>query len=106
VSFTIEGIINECTDGDYEPRYGIIDTPLDVNININFGFYDLWIGNYVWYNTNSTGVQDAHENGIPGLKLRDVLINDQGYYVFSNLKSLLSIQSLPWLSFWILEYRF
>jgi hypothetical protein len=28
-------------------------TNVDVN-NVNFGFYNLWIGNYVWYDDNIT----------------------------------------------------
>ncbi|MEM7130419.1 MAG: SdrD B-like domain-containing protein, partial [Chloroflexota bacterium] len=43
------------------------DTDNNTNLSVDFGFVQpLSVGNYVWYDVNGDGVQDADESGIPG----------------------------------------
>ncbi len=63
------------------------------NLVIRCGESPLEIGNYVWYDDNNNSVQDANENGFPGLELQ--LLDEQcnvigttttdvrGYYTFN-----------------------
>lgn len=63
------------------------------NLVIRCGENPLEIGNYVWYDDNNNGVQDANENGFSGVELQ--LLDDQcnvigttttdvrGYYAFN-----------------------
>lgn len=65
-----------------------IDAGIVTNNNANF------IGNYVWLDANQNGIQDANEQGIPGIlatlydedgNVVDTAITDEnGYYYFSN----------------------
>jgi protocatechuate 3,4-dioxygenase beta subunit len=53
------------------------------------------LGNYVWFDANSNGIQDASEAGIPGVsatlldkvgnRLANAVTDENGYYFFGNL---------------------
>ena len=53
------------------------------------------VGNYVWFDANKDGVQDAGETGIPGVKVTlyradgtvvgTTTTDSTGYYLFGNL---------------------
>jgi len=93
-----------------------LDTVMDNSVNVNlpsgsfkqdvdFGYYkmippapvvktDASVGDYIWYDADGDGIQDASEKGISKVRviLKDingkeirVITNTQGKYVFSNL---------------------
>lgn len=66
------------------------------------------IGNFVWNDTNNNGVQDATEQGVPGImvtllngvgvELKRVVTNEKGFYLFPNLPAgtyALSFTNIP-----------
>ncbi len=91
-------------DSDPNPATGkttvITLKPGDKNMTIDAGINNPALpigalGNYVWYDYNENGIQDANEIGVPGVTvtlyddLNNVLAvtatNAQGYYLFDNL---------------------
>jgi uncharacterized repeat protein (TIGR01451 family) len=73
------------------------DTDSNTNWTIDFGFYNLTLGNRVWLDLNVNGQQDVTENGIAGVPvtLRDIngvalvttTTDANGYYTFTGLLS-------------------
>jgi 5-hydroxyisourate hydrolase-like protein (transthyretin family) len=71
----------------------------EVNLNVDAGVAPKatgGLGNYVWYDDNKDGIQNATEKGVPGVTvtLKDVVTGDvigtaitdgNGYYLFPNL---------------------
>jgi hypothetical protein len=47
------------------------DANVNTNLSVDFGFYPLAsLGDRVWLDTNKDGVQDAGENGVPGVTVQ------------------------------------
>ncbi|MFN8489124.1 MAG: SdrD B-like domain-containing protein [Caldilineaceae bacterium] len=82
-----------------------LTTPVaGVNYSYDFGFVPVEIGNYVWKDTNTNGVQDSGEPGIPGVTLNlyrngnpVVCVQDQtAYYLDTGVGATDSAGSLDW----------
>ena len=94
-------------DSDARPSNGFTDT-LKVNegdriTNIDAGVYDInsvstaRIGNFVWYDANADGLQDADEIGVAGVNVTlynfanipigNTTTNERGYYQFTGLSA-------------------
>ncbi len=81
----------------YTTANSITDTVVDANIlTYDFGLVPPGsIGDYVWYDDNGDGVQDAGEPGIPGVRVvlydgdgnfvADTTTDDDGFYSFTSL---------------------
>jgi hypothetical protein len=92
---------NDNLDNDADPGTGktgnYVITGGNTDLTVDAGIYSTRaaLGDYVWFDANKDGVQDANENGIPGITvtLYDAagvavtsMITDQnGRYFFSNL---------------------
>ena len=74
------------------------DTDNNSNTTIDFGFYRLSLGDYVWYDDNNNGVWDTGEAGASGVTVRlldatgasvlgTTTTDANGYYTFTNLLS-------------------
>jgi len=76
-----DGILNSNSD----PSITLLTSGGGVNnFTYDFGFYpEVRIGNYVWLDTNSDGVQDSNEFGIPGVTVN--IYDDQGNLVGSTI---------------------
>lgn len=88
-------------DNDFDGNNSsIITLAINQNIeNIDLGLIPLYssIGNYVWYDVNRNGIQDANETGMANIKLslydsNDNLIkttvsDENGYYIFDKLEA-------------------
>jgi hypothetical protein len=46
---------------------GLFNAPFGENLDIDFGFVDLMLGNYIWLDKDLDGLQDANELGIEGV---------------------------------------
>lgn len=68
----------------------------DSNLSIDFGFYPLAsLGNYVWYDANKDGIQDATELPVPNVtvsicdadmnRLQNTTTDATGFYLFTGL---------------------
>jgi uncharacterized surface anchored protein len=72
----------------------------EINLTVDAGLHNTVLptaalGNYVWYDRNSNGIQDPSENGVPGVTATLYDVNNlpvgttatdiNGYYLFSNL---------------------
>ncbi|NJL59037.1 MAG: hypothetical protein HC887_04680, partial [Desulfobacteraceae bacterium] len=75
------------------------DTDADSNLSVDFGFikqYSATLGDYVWYDINKNGIQDASEPGIAGVTVRlldaaanvlETMTTDgSGNYLFDDLE--------------------
>ena len=104
-------------DSDPNPATGQTDfitlLPGELNTTIDAGLHNSIlpigsIGNYVWFDRNNDGIQDANENGVGGVTVKlyntaDVLLNttitnNDGYYIFNNLDAdnyYLNFSNLP-----------
>ncbi|NJP06540.1 MAG: DUF11 domain-containing protein [Chloroflexaceae bacterium] len=55
------------------------DTDSDTNLTVDFGFYQgASLGDYVWYDTNTDGIQDAAETGLSGVTVELYTPGDDG----------------------------
>ena len=71
------------------------DALTTTNLTIDFGFYKLELGNYVWYDQNDNGKADAGEPSLPNVPVRllnnsgtvlsNTVTNASGLYTFTNL---------------------
>jgi hypothetical protein len=83
-----------------DPYVAVISTASPNNLTADFGYYvrGAAVGNRVWSDDNSNGVQDTGEVGISGVRVTltitypggvittlNTLTNNDGYYSFSNL---------------------
>ena len=94
---------NTTTDSDPNPATGFTNmfaiTPAQVNNNIDAALLTsrAMIGNFVWYDKNVNGIQDAGEKGLEGVTvslynnlnslISHTITNEKGEYYFSNLNA-------------------
>ena len=86
VSLTVGG--EPITDGDADPNS---------NLTLDFGFYKLELGNYVWLDQDNSGNLNGTEPGLPNVPVRlldaantvlsSTVTNASGFYTFTNLVS-------------------
>ena len=65
------------------------------NLTVDFGFYKLELGNYVWLDSNNDGKADAGEPSLPNMPVRllnsggavlsNTVTNASGFYTFTGL---------------------
>jgi protocatechuate 3,4-dioxygenase beta subunit len=103
VEFTTKETAPGATGSDVNPATGKTDAVTlaagDVNLTIDAGVKPMpvgGLGNYVWFDDNKDGIQDATEKGVAGITvtLKDAVSGDligtavtdgNGYYLFPNL---------------------
>ena len=99
-------IRSNVTDEELISRYGenrvpnkatlvFNDRPTDSNIVKVKPPCNAKLGDYVWFDVNKNGIQDANEAGIPnvivtlynesGNKVKETVTDEDGYYIFENL---------------------
>jgi protocatechuate 3,4-dioxygenase beta subunit len=92
---------NDATDSDADPTTGKTGTYTisggNSNMTVDAGIYSTRaaLGDYVWFDADSDGIQDATEAGIPGVTvilyntagtaLASAITDQNGKYYFSNL---------------------
>lgn len=96
---------NDATDSDVNPSNGMTQTVTlaagENNFTLDAGLYSqpntqASLGNYVWYDNNNNGVQNAGEGGVQGVTvtlyasdgtttLATTTTDEFGYYIFNNL---------------------
>ena len=88
---------DRAVDSNNSPYVVILSTNESTDVTIDFGFfYNAAIGDWVWNDANRNGIQDADENGIPGVIVElyncttNVLVDTtttdaNGTYMFANL---------------------
>ena len=92
---------NDNTDSDADPTTGITGTYTitggNTNITVDAGIYSTRaaLGDYVWFDANSNGIQDATEKGIAGITVTlydaanvavtSAITDQNGRYFFNNL---------------------
>jgi hypothetical protein len=93
---------NDATDNDADPltgRTGIYAISGNTNTTVDAGIYSTRaaLGDYVWFDADSDGTQDATESGIPGVTvilynaagaaIASAVTDQSGRYYFSNLNA-------------------
>ncbi len=94
---------NDNTDSDADPATGTTGTYTisggNTNLTVDAGIYSTRaaLGDYVWFDANSNGTQDAAEKGIPGITVTlydaanvavtSAVTDQNGRYFFSNLNA-------------------
>lgn len=92
---------NDGLDSDPNPLNGVTGTYVisggNTNLTVDAGIYSTRaaLGDYVWFDANSDGIQDATEKGIPGITVilydaantavNSAITDEKGRYFFSNL---------------------
>lgn len=92
---------NDNTDSDADQTTGITGTYViaggNSNMTVDAGVYSTRaaLGDYVWFDANKDGIQDAGEKGIPGVTVilydannvpvSSMITDENGRYFFSNL---------------------
>ena len=92
---------NDNTDSDVDPTTGVTGTYTiaagNTNLTVDAGIYSTRaaLGDYVWFDANSNGTQDATEKGIAGVTVTvydaanvavtSAITDQNGRYFFSNL---------------------
>ena len=92
---------NDNTDSDVDPTTGVTGTYTitagNTNLTVDAGIYSTRaaLGDYVWFDANSNGTQDATEKGIAGvtvtiydaanIAVTSTITDQNGRYFFSNL---------------------
>lgn len=92
---------NDGLDSDPNPLNGVTGSYTisggNTNLTVDAGIYSTRaaLGDYVWFDANSDGIQDATEKGIPGITVvlydaantavNSAITDEKGRYFFSNL---------------------
>ncbi|MEY4925774.1 MAG: hypothetical protein RI894_210, partial [Bacteroidota bacterium] len=95
--------INDATDSDADAGTGFTGTyilrPKDNNLTVDCGIYNSSlptgsIGDFVWFDTNKDGIQNANEGGVAGVTvilyngttaIATTVTDKNGHYIFSNI---------------------
>lgn len=99
---TASGVINDATNSDANVTTGMTATVTlasgDNNLNLDAGIKSTTVasvGDYVWYDINHDGIQDANEQGLGGIlvtlydntntPVASTITNPDGSYIFTNV---------------------
>jgi protocatechuate 3,4-dioxygenase beta subunit len=102
--FTLQNTVGDLVDNDVNPITGLTGNYTllsgDSNMSVDAGIYFVapttaTVGNFVWYDTDKDGVQDAGEQGISGVVVTlynslnqvvaSMLTDANGFYLFTDV---------------------
>ena len=86
-------------DGSHQPSVGVADptvSPSNSNWTVDFGFYQLQLGNFVWHDINNNGQPDPGEPSLAGVTVRLLDVNNNVIAVTTtNASGLYTFTGMP-----------